>query len=82
MPIYEFSCDSCHQPFESLMRPQDPVSCPHCKFNSATRLVSTFSYKWNCSPGGSTHPKHAANQEEDRRLNKRERVTKMIEKDL
>lgn len=57
MPIYAFRCNECRAEFESLMKPYDPVTCPHCKMNNATKLVTGAGYKWNCTPGGSTHPK-------------------------
>lgn len=82
MPIFEFQCNECAHQFESLMKPYDPVTCPHCQMNNATKLISAVYYKWNCDSGGSTHPKQKATQEEDRRLGKRERVTNMIKKDM
>ena len=44
MPIYEYSCPSCHLGFE-LLRPlsqaNEGASCPHCH-NNAERVFSTF----------------------------------------
>jgi putative FmdB family regulatory protein len=60
MPLYEFHCNECNKDFDSLMKPQDPVECPHCKIrisemNEGGKIVrkfSTFLRQWNCSTDG------------------------------
>ncbi|MCC6485614.1 MAG: zinc ribbon domain-containing protein [Armatimonadetes bacterium] len=45
MPIYEFTCKNCKEPFEKLcsMNADDSkVSCPHCGSRGALRQLSTF----------------------------------------
>lgn len=45
MPIYEFTCKKCKEPFEKLcsMSVDDAaVSCPHCGSIGALRQLSTF----------------------------------------
>jgi len=44
MPIYEFECDSCDQPFEELVFGSaiDKVTCPKCGGDDIHKLVSTF----------------------------------------
>lgn len=66
MPIYSFRCDACSHEFDFLMKPYDPVACPKCQANSATKLVTTASYKWNAGDeGGSTHPKRVKEGKRD-----------------
>lgn len=41
MPLYDFHCNFCNKDFESLMKPHDPVVCPHCQtVGQADKLVS------------------------------------------
>jgi putative FmdB family regulatory protein len=57
MPIYKFLCKECGKEFESLMRPYDPVHCPHCGVSEAEKLFTTFSnYRINGNNGASTRP--------------------------
>ena len=46
MPVYEYRCEKCEQQFEATQsvhaRPEDTV-CPHCRAQSATRILSAFS---------------------------------------
>jgi putative FmdB family regulatory protein len=43
MPVYEYRCGQCEQHFEATQsvhfRPEDTV-CPHCRAQSATRIIS------------------------------------------
>lgn len=48
MPIYEFQCDNCGQPFEELVFSSsaiDQVSCPECGSKEIHKLISTFASK-------------------------------------
>lgn len=83
MPIYDFQCDECGKSFESLMKPYDPVQCPHCRSTKVKKLIS-FSgyYKFtNANPSSST-PKKYDHAESRRREGKRERVTRMIDREM
>lgn len=40
MPLYEFRCDPCAHEFETLVRPGDVPSCPLCRGEKLTRLLS------------------------------------------
>ncbi|MDY0058778.1 MAG: zinc ribbon domain-containing protein [Myxococcota bacterium] len=45
MPIYEYRCRQCGQPFEKLVRvttPLEEVECPHCGQRDAERRLSLF----------------------------------------
>jgi putative FmdB family regulatory protein len=42
MPIYEFICQNCQQPFEELVRSDQVVSCPVCRSTEVRRLLSRF----------------------------------------
>jgi len=45
VPLYEFSCKSCHSNFERLMSfssAEGGVACPRCGAPEARRLISTF----------------------------------------
>lgn len=46
MPIYEFACEQCGEPFEELvLRPsaEDEIRCPKCGSRSVRKKVSLFS---------------------------------------
>jgi len=47
MPVYEFSCNSCHRRASFLVRkigePLSPV-CPACGSQELTRILSSFAY--------------------------------------
>jgi putative FmdB family regulatory protein len=46
MPIYEYRCAKCKKDFECLVFRQDEeVSCPKCKGNNVSRLMSGFAHK-------------------------------------
>ena len=47
MPIYEFECDSCDQPFEELVFGSaiENVTCPECGGEDVHKLMSTFASK-------------------------------------
>ena len=43
MPIYEYRCEDCDKPFETLVRAfREEVTCPGCDGASVERLLSTF----------------------------------------
>lgn len=45
MPIYEFKCDDCKQPFEKLVRSSaavTEVACPVCGSRHITKQMSAF----------------------------------------
>ena len=45
MPIYEYRCDNCGRRVEILVFSMDEqVTCPNCRGNSLTRLMSAFAY--------------------------------------
>ncbi len=67
MPLYEFDCAGCGEPFEKLVRSSQPASeivCPTCGSAHVTRRLSTFAVRGaargagaasagaSCAPGG------------------------------
>ncbi len=68
MPLYEFDCDACGQPFETLVRrisAIDEVTCPQCGAARVTRKLSLVASRvqgatpspisagnTDCAPGG------------------------------
>ncbi len=42
MPIYEFTCKSCNEQFEVLVRNNEQPSCPRCGTDQLERLLSTI----------------------------------------
>ena len=45
MPMYEYACKSCGQPFEKLVRSMsatDDVPCPKCDSKRTERTLSVF----------------------------------------
>ncbi|MBN2549840.1 MAG: zinc ribbon domain-containing protein [Anaerolineales bacterium] len=54
MPLFEFVCADCNQPFEELLRSSSligEVTCPACGSRQIKKKVSTFASK--ISGGGS-----------------------------
>jgi len=65
MPIYEFDCRDCGEPFEELVRSSEAaseVACPACGSRLVKKKMSSFSAKVGgslagsgaaaCAPGG------------------------------
>ena len=48
MPLYEYRCESCGEQFE-VVQPvtvkSEETTCPHCRAQKATRLMSSFASK-------------------------------------
>ncbi len=56
MPIYEFVCKDCKQPFEKLVRSASSateVTCPTCGSRDVQKELSVFAMKPSASSGGS-----------------------------
>jgi putative FmdB family regulatory protein len=54
MPLFEFVCTKCNQPFEELVRSVsavDEVACPSCGSKEVKKQISMFASK---ASGGST----------------------------
>jgi putative FmdB family regulatory protein len=54
MPLYEFDCPACGQPFEELVRSAETakdVICPNCGSHKVKRKLSLFASK---ATGGSS----------------------------
>jgi putative FmdB family regulatory protein len=49
LPIYEFICDECGNPFETLVMgfKTDGVLCPKCNSSQVKKKVSSFAIKGN-----------------------------------
>jgi putative FmdB family regulatory protein len=48
MPIFEFMCTECNEPFEELVRSAnavDDVDCPSCGSTHVNKMISTFASK-------------------------------------
>jgi putative FmdB family regulatory protein len=45
VPIFEYSCQSCHHEFETLVRTGDTPACPKCAGLELTKLLSLPSIK-------------------------------------
>jgi len=57
MPLYEYRCKECGQPFESYRRLSDAGTeepCPACGGRTEKMGISIFSAKGSSSPGGSS----------------------------
>ena len=48
MPIYEYSCDTCGEKFEKLLRPSQineySPDCPKCNSKEVKKLISKSSF--------------------------------------
>ena len=55
MPIYEFVCQSCGNPFETLMIgfSTEGVVCPECESENVKKKISSFAVKGS-SPSSSS----------------------------
>ena len=42
MPLYDFTCKSCGQQFEALVRTGSTPSCPTCRSEDLERVLSGF----------------------------------------
>ena len=45
MPLYEFDCEDCHQPFDKFVRNINTVNeatCPLCGSDHVTKKISSF----------------------------------------
>lgn len=49
MPIYEFECQDCREPFETLVIgfSTDNVRCPECESDRVRKKISSFAVKGN-----------------------------------
>jgi putative FmdB family regulatory protein len=59
MPIYEYSCESCGNKFEKLVRRTEEAmesGCPSCGEKHLQQEYSTFAARANASPGASEMP--------------------------
>jgi putative FmdB family regulatory protein len=59
MPIYEYSCESCGNKFEKLVRRSEDAmesGCPSCGEKHLQQEYSTFAARANSSPGVSEMP--------------------------
>ncbi len=55
MPLYEFTCKECKQPFEKLVRRTSlvpTVLCPNCGSHDVQKELSIFATKAPSSSGG------------------------------
>ena len=52
MPLFEYRCDRCGEPFEALVaRAGDPApGCPQCGAAAARRMLSTFAVVKSTAP--------------------------------
>jgi putative FmdB family regulatory protein len=52
MPMFEYSCKSCHKEFETLVRAgSPPPSCPACQSTELEKLISTPAIKSDSTHG-------------------------------
>lgn len=42
MPIYEYTCQQCHNEFEALVRSSTVPQCPACQSTALERKLSVF----------------------------------------
>ena len=56
MPIFEYTCNSCHERVELLVSKSTTVECPKCSSRDLTKLLSTFSVGKGASSGPARPP--------------------------
>ncbi|MCP4583941.1 MAG: zinc ribbon domain-containing protein [candidate division Zixibacteria bacterium] len=54
MPIYEYSCQQCHNSFDELVRGDEEVNCPDCGWDKVIRKMSVFGFISSSQYVGST----------------------------
>jgi putative FmdB family regulatory protein len=62
MPIFEFVCADCGEPFEELVRSAnavDEVTCPNCHSEQVRKQISTFASRVT-GKGGSSYVSSSA----------------------
>lgn len=79
MPIYDYTCPKCNLYFETLLIGNGSASCPNCQSFEVIKQCSKPA-PYQVAHHTSTTPRSDRNREMERREKKRERVTKMIEK--
>jgi putative FmdB family regulatory protein len=42
MPLFEYVCRDCHQPFEALVTASRPPACPSCQSQALDKQLSVF----------------------------------------
>ena len=42
MPIYEYICEDCRQPFEKLVQKEEKIECPSCHSEHLSKQYSRF----------------------------------------
>ena len=63
MPIFEFDCPECHEPFEKLVRATstEKVVCPTCGSAKVKKKLSTFASRTNGSSSVSSRDSSSCN---------------------
>jgi putative FmdB family regulatory protein len=51
MPIFEYVCEDCRQPFEKLIQRDEKVQCPGCQGEHVLKIFSRFGMGGNSSSG-------------------------------
>jgi putative FmdB family regulatory protein len=52
MPLYDFKCERCGEPFEARVPYGEQPSCPRCGAERAERLITTFRGPLTIQPRG------------------------------
>lgn len=63
MPIFEFVCEDCGEPFEELLRSAsaiDEVTCPRCHSEQVRKQISTIAARVTGKSGASFAPSTSA----------------------
>lgn len=54
VPVYEYICKKCGQPFEELVLGDESVACPSCKSHELEKRFSVFATNHEPSPSADT----------------------------
>ena len=52
MPLYEYTCKSCEQPSELLVRGEEKPVCPNCGSEELVKLLSVVAAPGRSATGG------------------------------
>ena len=56
MPIFEYICQDCNQPFEALVYGSKKPECPHCHSKKLKQQMSAFAVRTSSPAASSSGP--------------------------
>ncbi len=80
MPLYDFVCEACGEPFEAMARAGELASCPHCGAGEVHRVYAPFAGPFTVGLRGAaakrSNAQRAAREEQRRERREARRTAK------